>query len=299
MKVIKLTKGKLSKKTGSFAKSCLAFCFITIPSIKDIFRKLDLLLLCAQVALAVQCLPQSDAFLKAAVALLPEVPMLEDRVSTENRVMTFLYQFMSFLVVVPGHPENGPFHILKLLLQAIPEYPWQANTGNQARVYVCLINLLCALAQPKLPYHACQVESNDALYSGSEAYARELGELLAQCIDKAIRLITGLGDKADIQARLNQARTCLDLANSVACRFNMNAEVAIGSGSNCACEFGINNMKSAPDELLRLMNAAAHYKPVHTAQDSKYYQNTVELVRTLLKENKSDSINQRLAAWEP
>lgn len=296
MKVIKLTKGKLSKKTGSFAKSCLAFCFITIPSIKDIFRKLDLLLLCAQVALAVQCLPQSDAFLKAAVALLPEVPMVDDRVSTESRVMTFLYQFMSFLVVVPGHPENGPFHILKLLLDAIPEYPWQANTGNQARVYVCLINLLCALAQPKLPYHACQVESNDALYSGSETYARELGELLAQCIDKAIRLITGLGDKADIQARLNQARTCLDLANSVACRFSMSTEVV--GGSSCACEFGI-SMKSAPDELLRLMNAAAHYKPVHTAQDTKYYQNTVELVRAVLKENKSDSINQRLAAWEP
>lgn len=296
MKVIKLTKGKLSKKTSSFAKSCLAFCFITIPSIKDIFRKLDLLLLCAQVALTVQCLPQSDAFLKAAVALLPEVPMLDDRVSTENRIMTFLYQFMSFLVVVPGHPENGPFHILKLLLLAIPEYPWQANTGNQARVYVCLINLLCALAQPKLPYHACQVESNDALYTGSEVYSRELGELLAQCIDKAIRLITGLGDKADIQAQLNQARTCLDLANSVACRFGMNVETV--GGSTCACEFGI-SMKSAPDELLRLMNAAAHYKPVHTAQDSKYYQNTVELVRSLLKENKSESISQRLASWEP
>ncbi len=49
MKVVRYMKGKHSKKTSAFAKSCLAFCHITIPSIMDVFRKLDLLLLCAEV----------------------------------------------------------------------------------------------------------------------------------------------------------------------------------------------------------------------------------------------------------
>ena len=49
LKVAALTRGKLNKKTSVFAKSCLAYCHITIPSIKNLFKRLDLLLLCAQV----------------------------------------------------------------------------------------------------------------------------------------------------------------------------------------------------------------------------------------------------------
>jgi hypothetical protein len=49
VKAYKFVKGKHSKKTAAFAKACLAFCHITIPSIADVFRKLELLLFCAQV----------------------------------------------------------------------------------------------------------------------------------------------------------------------------------------------------------------------------------------------------------
>lgn len=42
-------KGKHSKKTTVFVKACLAYCHITIPSLQDYVKRLELLLLCAQV----------------------------------------------------------------------------------------------------------------------------------------------------------------------------------------------------------------------------------------------------------
>ena len=53
VKAFRFVKGRHSKKTAAFAKACLAFSHITIPSIADVFRKLDLLLYSAQVVVYV------------------------------------------------------------------------------------------------------------------------------------------------------------------------------------------------------------------------------------------------------
>ncbi len=74
MRAYKIMKGKHSKKTATFVKACLAYCHITIPSLTDAFRKLELLLQCAQISLVNTCLPQTDTFLKAAITILPEMP---------------------------------------------------------------------------------------------------------------------------------------------------------------------------------------------------------------------------------
>jgi len=52
VKANKFMKGKHNRKTAAFAKACLAFCHITIPSISDTRRKLELLLFCCQVGIA-------------------------------------------------------------------------------------------------------------------------------------------------------------------------------------------------------------------------------------------------------
>ena len=74
MRAYRIMKGKHSKKTATFVKACLAYCHITIPSLSDAFRKLELLLQCAQISLVNTCLPQTDTFLKAAITILPEMP---------------------------------------------------------------------------------------------------------------------------------------------------------------------------------------------------------------------------------
>lgn len=58
VKAYRFMKGKHSKKTAAFTKACLAYCHITIPSISDVYRKLQLLLHCANVSLLNCLLPQ-------------------------------------------------------------------------------------------------------------------------------------------------------------------------------------------------------------------------------------------------
>ena len=44
MKAHRLTKGRHTKKTSAFVKACLAYCHVTIPSVDDLFRRLELML---------------------------------------------------------------------------------------------------------------------------------------------------------------------------------------------------------------------------------------------------------------
>ena len=112
VKAFKFMRGKHSKKTAAFSKACLAYCHITIPSISDVPRKLQLLLHCANVSLLNQCLPQTDTFLKAAISLVPEMPVYEEvdskRVHSEEKLASFLRALLSTLVVAPGiiYPSN-------------------------------------------------------------------------------------------------------------------------------------------------------------------------------------------------
>lgn len=121
---------------SSFRQACAAYSFITIPSLSSIFNRLGLYLLSSQVALANQCLsqgeshssssdllcswdltfspsarvsrislPPADAFLKAAVNLLPEVPRsisVEGKLrSSESFLLDFINNFLATLLVVP------------------------------------------------------------------------------------------------------------------------------------------------------------------------------------------------------
>lgn len=116
-------------------QACAAYSFITIPSLSNIFSRLNLYLLSGQVALANQCLsqgkrpsfpvlsrfsppspsfflfphvsfsPSADAFLKAAVSILPEVPRsisVEGKLrSSETFLLDFINNFLATLLVVP------------------------------------------------------------------------------------------------------------------------------------------------------------------------------------------------------
>jgi len=49
MKTLKAVKGKHSQKTAAFVRACVAYCFITIPSMEDPFTQLNLYLLTSEV----------------------------------------------------------------------------------------------------------------------------------------------------------------------------------------------------------------------------------------------------------
>lgn len=231
MKAYRFMKGKHSKKTSAFAKACLAYCHITTPSITDVNVKLQLLLVSAQISLLNQCLPQTDTFLKAAISLIPEIPPYEEvegkRVATDEKLANFVKSLLGTLVVVPGHPEHGPFYIVQGLKNALPRYPWQPNTNAQCRVYIDILALLCTYSQKTFPYHIAHVESNDVLYVGSEAYLQELNENIVSCIEEILKHVTAMGERAEASAKINQAKMVLDLVNQILSRMHLNADVTV------------------------------------------------------------------------
>ncbi|XP_074988841.1 VPS35 endosomal protein-sorting factor-like isoform X4 [Caretta caretta] len=105
METRKVMKGNHSRKTAAFVRACVAFCFITIPSLTSIFARLNLYLNSGQVALANQCLSQADAFFKAAVSLVPEVPKMINidgkMRPSEPFLLEFFCNFFSTLLIVP------------------------------------------------------------------------------------------------------------------------------------------------------------------------------------------------------
>lgn len=262
MKTFKYVKGKHSKKTSTFVKACLAYCHITIPSISDTYRKLELLLSCAQVALVNQCLPQTDTFLKAAISLIPDMPSHyeEDgkRFHYEDRLSTYLISLLATLVVVPGHPEHGPFYIVQGLINAMPKYSWQPWTGVQTRIYTNMLALLCTFAQKKFPYHINGVESNDDLYGGAATYMSELNESINVCVSEIFKQLTAFNERTEASSKVNQARSTLDLVNQIAGRMELNAGVT---------EF-----------LLKLIGLADRHRAMFTRTDVRYFSNTIEYV---------------------
>jgi len=96
------------------------------------------------------------------------------------------------LVVVPGHPEHGPFYIIQGLLNALPRYSWQTHTGVQTKIYTDMIALLCSLSQKKFIYHMAYVDSNDVLYANGAEYTQNLLENLNICIEEIVKQLTVL-----------------------------------------------------------------------------------------------------------
>eukprot|EP01121_Diplochlamys_sp_Union-15-3_P010804 TRINITY_DN3071_c0_g1_i3.p1 TRINITY_DN3071_c0_g1~~TRINITY_DN3071_c0_g1_i3.p1 ORF type:complete len:198 (+),score=27.02 TRINITY_DN3071_c0_g1_i3:130-723(+) len=123
MKTRQLCKGKHNKESAAFVRACMAFCFITIPSMESFFPRLYLYHISAQTALLNQSISQAESLIKAAITLVAEVPSnvsipsSNKTTSTEPEMLTFLKSFVSLLIVVPGHPDLGAFYLLNGLIK--------------------------------------------------------------------------------------------------------------------------------------------------------------------------------------
>ncbi|KAL2101771.1 hypothetical protein ACEWY4_003532 [Coilia grayii] len=198
METRRVMKGNHSRKTAAFVRACAAYCFITVPSLTSIFSRLHLYLLSGQVALANQCLSQADAFLKAAVSVLPEVPRsisVEGKQrSTESLLLDFINNFMATLLVVPDHPEQGVLYLVRGLLNMVQDYTWEENSNAKVRVYCSAIPLLAAMSQETYLYSIPKVDSNETLYGGDPKFIAEVNKLCDTLIGQVLDHLKTLGN---------------------------------------------------------------------------------------------------------
>lgn len=199
METRRVMKGSHSRKTAAFVRACAAYSFITIPSLSSIFSRLNLYLLSGQVALANQCLSQADAFLKAAVSILPEVPRsisVEGKLrSSESYLLDFICNFIGTLLVVPDHPEHGVLYLVRGLLNMVQDYVWEENSDAKVRIYVCAVPLLAAMSQETYLYSIPKVDSNETLYGGDPKFLSEISKLCEALIGQILDHLKVLGQE--------------------------------------------------------------------------------------------------------
>ncbi|XP_042364506.1 VPS35 endosomal protein-sorting factor-like isoform X2 [Plectropomus leopardus] len=197
METNRVMRGSHSRKTAAFVRACAAYSFITIPSLSSIFSRLSLYLLSGQVALANQCLSQADAFLKAAVSLLPEVPRsisVEGKLrSSESFLLDFINNFLATLLVVPDHPEHGVLYLVRGLLNMVQDYTWEENSDAKVRVYISALPLLAAMSQETYLYSIPKVDSNETLYGGDPKFLSEINKLCETLIGQILDHLKALG----------------------------------------------------------------------------------------------------------
>uniref|UniRef100_A0A8C2SHM3 VPS35 endosomal protein-sorting factor-like n=1 Tax=Capra hircus TaxID=9925 RepID=A0A8C2SHM3_CAPHI len=216
METRKVMKGNHSRKTAAFVRACVAYCFITIPSLVGIFTRLNLYLHSGQVALANQCLSQADAFFKAAISLVPEVPKMINidgkMRPSESFLLEFLCNFFSTLLIVPDHPEHGVLFLVRELLNVIQDYTWEENSDEKIRIYTCVLHLLSAMSQETYLYHVDKVDSNDSLYGGDSKFLAENNKL---CETVMAQILEHLKTLAKDEALKRQSSLGLSFFNSI------------------------------------------------------------------------------------
>ena len=82
-------------------------------------------------------------------------------------------------MVVPGHPEHGPFYLVTGLLNVLQTAAWR-RAASLPTLSLRILSLLSTYAQRQLPYRVAGVDSNDVLYAAEPSYASELRALSAQ-----------------------------------------------------------------------------------------------------------------------
>ncbi|XP_059547957.1 VPS35 endosomal protein-sorting factor-like isoform X2 [Myotis daubentonii] len=216
METRKVMKGNHSRKTAAFVRACVAYCFITIPSLVGIFTRLNLYLLAGQVALANQCLSQADAFFKAAISLIPEVPKtinIDGKMRpSEPFLLEFLCNFFSTLLIVPDHPEREVLFLVRELLNVIQDYTWEDTSDDRIRIYTYVLHLLSAMSQETYLYHVDKVDSNDSLYGGDSKFLAENNKL---CETVMAQILEHLRALAKDEALKRQSLLGLSFFNSI------------------------------------------------------------------------------------
>lgn len=194
----RILKGKHSKKSLRFVKLCIAFCQITIPSIKSNESKIKHLLNTASIALSNNLISECDSLIKNAINILSEI--YEAGFDSNEKIrefVNFIATLLSFMVVVPGNPES-PFQIVQGLLNLFQNPELDNNLNNYISKLMCYFEVLKYITtqlQIKLPYHVKNVDSNDEIFINETSYQNDGLALTASITEFILEGLTVIDSK--------------------------------------------------------------------------------------------------------
>lgn len=251
MKTHRIIRGQHTKKSSAFVRACIAFCYITVPSMEDALTRLHLYALVAQIALSNQSVHQAEALLRAAIIIIPEVPPIlnlnddstvssqassastlstspssssstsstssssssSSVLSSSSLLCVAIANLCSTLVAMPGDPEHGPFVLQDELVQAIREYPWERDSTGRAEACLSLLSHFATASQPELPvlFRVPRVETNAYLFGGDDSYQVEIRRFTNQLLAIIFEDLNSLGQSKDANAPARRAQIAASL----------------------------------------------------------------------------------------
>ncbi|XP_056017683.1 VPS35 endosomal protein-sorting factor-like [Ostrea edulis] len=276
-----VVKGNHSRKTGNFVRACAAYCFITIPSLQSPMSQLQLYLLSGQCALLNQCHSQADAFFKALISLIPDIPkavkMDGKTRSTEPVLVEYIYNFLSTLLIVPDNPDAGVLYLLRGLLNILQNYTWETQSDSKVLVYTRVLALLSAMSQDTYIYHADRVDANDSMYGSDHKF---LNELKSMCSTLVEEIVTHLKMLAQSEMYKRQSILSIELFQTIVSHGNMKEQTLFSLATKL---WGLAQKHGEIDTkvMVRSLNAVKH------KADSTSFREYSELASKLMLESRT------------
>lgn len=188
----KSVKGKHNKKTMRFCKVCVAYCQITIPSISSLQTQLKLQLTTAQIALMNNLISECDSIAKNIITGI-QTEICENLNKLEaDFIINFSKSLLGFLILVPSNPNN-PFQLITGFMNIFASETLQ-KTLLVSRVKLSIFPSMCKFLttqlQTRLPYHVFNVDSNDEIFTGDEAFITEGNQILENILTEILNEIS-------------------------------------------------------------------------------------------------------------
>ncbi|KAH9803873.1 VPS35 endosomal protein sorting factor-like [Citrus sinensis] len=183
---------KDGRKHLSFVKSCIAFSEVTIPSISDHIRQLNLYIETSEIVTFVDTNDLSSGVrLRCNGGTVPPLhpavgsTWIDGSIGIQRLGATVA----RLLVIVPGNPELGFTHTLKSILSLITSQSW-ITSKIKIRISCAIVSLSATLSQNKLPYNAdLEILSNDLLFYGDSSYVQELLSFSEHVLQNLVEII--------------------------------------------------------------------------------------------------------------
>lgn len=203
----RIQRGKHNQKTQTFVKACIAYCHITIPTLEDASKQLQLFFLTAQVSLLNGLIGEAESLIKVVLATMDEnfMKFCKEVTSSGQKIDQYgenlhkmgemLQSVIGFLVILPSNPEQDFFQILMGILNFISKDEWGQSEVSyivQIKVLDSCVRYLASQTQDTLPYRIPNVESNDQIFIGNDAFYNECNNLMDQCFEQILDIIQKL-----------------------------------------------------------------------------------------------------------
>ncbi|KCV72826.1 hypothetical protein H696_00402 [Fonticula alba] len=128
-------------------------------------------------------------------------------------LVSYIANVASFLIGLPGSPDQGPFFILRQFLEALESYPWNNTSDGKAWCFLSIMKALSHLRTNRSRFNYLGVIPNSVLYDSDDRYEAEVDSLLDIIAEQVTAHLADLKREDSSHAAARRATLSLHLSH--------------------------------------------------------------------------------------